>query len=497
MVSSLGAVPKQDSDEVRLIHDASMPKGQSINDKASPNDCHYFGFDTALNLVKAGSYMSKIDLKQGYRSVPIAPHCYDATGLKWRFKNSKQDVYFYDTRLPQGSSMAPGIFNTITQAIVRIMHKKGCKGITVYLDDFFISHDSYDGCVYYTDMLLDLLQKLGFSINWKKFCPPSQSIIYLGINIDSCRCIIYIPPKKLEELKQAVSGWIETKRSFSKRQLQSIIGKLSWAAALVRPARPLLRRLINVTKRLHRPSHHVRLDVATKADLFMWLHFLKSEQFIGVRYLRSRRAQPDLTLSTDSCTTGAAAWHCNENLPDEDRSDWFYINWEADFPNLKDKHINVKELFIVKLSVDRWGPLMQNKNIVLYTDNSSTKFWINKGTAKCVEVTDILRDINYACAVYDIYLVAKHIVSQKNVTADALSRLHDLDMATTAHAMIEQFCNIDIAAHDYALFNHMSYNAFLTVLQSWESNTRCCSKNCMLTEKLFLQNQQRPRTGVT
>ena len=60
-------IQKQYSEEVRLIHDASMPHRQSINDMASPGECHYLEFDAALKLVNAGSFMSRIDLKHGYR----------------------------------------------------------------------------------------------------------------------------------------------------------------------------------------------------------------------------------------------------------------------------------------------------------------------------------------------------------------------------------------------------------------------------------------------
>ena len=31
VISAIGAIPKPDSDEVRLIHDCSMPEGQGLN----------------------------------------------------------------------------------------------------------------------------------------------------------------------------------------------------------------------------------------------------------------------------------------------------------------------------------------------------------------------------------------------------------------------------------------------------------------------------------
>jgi hypothetical protein len=185
------------------------------------------------------------------------------------------------------------------------------------------------------------------------------------------------------------------------------------------------------------------------------------------------------------------AWHSNANLCSEHKSDWFYIHWDSDFPEASSKHINIKELYIVKLSLDRWAPLCRDKNVVLYTDNNSTKFWINKGSSTSLDATNILCDIHYLCAEFNIYLTAKYVASEKNITADALSRFHDLNMATTAHSMLEQFCDIDIAADYFEVFNHMSYYAFIAVLQSWENSLKCCNKNCTLTKNTCLQSQQR------
>ena len=44
-----------------------------------------------------------------------------------------------------------------------------------------------------------------------------------------------------------------------------------------------------------------------------------------------------------------------------------------------------------------------------------------------------------------IYLTARRVSSHRNVTADALSRFHDLNCAAVAHAMLEQRCGINIA----------------------------------------------------
>ena len=99
VVSALGAVPKPDSEDVRLIHDCSMPKGKGFNSYSKVNSFEFQTLDDAIKLLKPGYFMSKIDLKSAYRSVPIHPSNYAGTGLKWRFKGGKvKFTYFVDTR---------------------------------------------------------------------------------------------------------------------------------------------------------------------------------------------------------------------------------------------------------------------------------------------------------------------------------------------------------------------------------------------------------------
>ena len=95
VVSATGAVPKPDRDDVRLIHDFSMPEGHELN--SYTNDVNHFQFqslDYAIRLLKSGYYMSKIDLHHAYRSVPIHPKNYQGSGLKWKFKGNKAEFTF-------------------------------------------------------------------------------------------------------------------------------------------------------------------------------------------------------------------------------------------------------------------------------------------------------------------------------------------------------------------------------------------------------------------
>ena len=98
IVSALGAVPKQDSDEIRIIHDASPPRGKSLNTFATDLKCQYTSLDKVIDALPPEGWLAKV--RHAYRSVPISPTNYSATGLKWKFSGSKDYVYMYDARLP-------------------------------------------------------------------------------------------------------------------------------------------------------------------------------------------------------------------------------------------------------------------------------------------------------------------------------------------------------------------------------------------------------------
>ena len=137
-------------------------------------------------MIKPGYYLSKVDLGHAYKSVPIHPSNYEATGLKWQFKGNKlKYTFLVDSRLPFGARKSPEIFHRLTQAVWRIMAKRGFDAIIVYLDDFLIVGETKEVCQLAFDTLITLLQHLGFEISWRKVIRPTQKLVFLGIEVDT------------------------------------------------------------------------------------------------------------------------------------------------------------------------------------------------------------------------------------------------------------------------------------------------------------------------
>ena len=62
-----------------------------------------------------------------------------------------------DTKLPFGAKLSVGVFHRLTQAVKRIMARKGYDQIIVYLDDFLIIAESKEKCAEALNSFLQLL----------------------------------------------------------------------------------------------------------------------------------------------------------------------------------------------------------------------------------------------------------------------------------------------------------------------------------------------------
>ena len=73
--------------------------------------------------------------------------------------------------------------------------------VSSFLDDFLILAPSFRKAIEHTSMLIDLLQKLGFRINWgKSSLEPQRRLQYLGVMIDLESLSFSLPEEKVQEV---------------------------------------------------------------------------------------------------------------------------------------------------------------------------------------------------------------------------------------------------------------------------------------------------------
>lgn len=410
IVSALGAIPKPDSSEIRLIHDCSRPHGQAVNDYIETSSFKFQTLDDAIKLLRPNYYMAKIDLRHAYRSVPIHPFNYQFTGLKWQFLGNTHVTYLYDTRLPFGAKSSPEIFHRITQSVRRMMARRGFHDIIVYLDDFLIIGASLEQCKLAYDTLLQLLVDLGFSISHHKLVLPTQRLTFLGEQLDTTDCTMTLPAGKLTELQDVVLEF-QNKQRASKKQLQRLAGKLNWACRVVYGGRTFLRRILDTLNSLS-SSGKCKLNGKFRSDILWWIRFLKI--FNGTRLFLDM--VPTVDVATDACSLAAGGYF---------RGDWFYHNFTLDSPLWSSLHINHKEALAIVLAAKRWGRLWANQRIIIHSDNQAAVQMINKGTTANAVIMQELRSLFWLSALYNFHITAVYVEGAKNTIADAISRLHE------------------------------------------------------------------------
>ena len=130
-------------------------------------------------------------------------------------------------------------------AVVFILTKDNAL-VDVYIDDFFGAATVEEApCVY--NRLLPLLRELGLEISPEKRFEPSTHMVCLGITFDTELLIISIPEDKIVKLNEELCTWL-LRLTFTKRQLQPSLGKLSYVTACIQPRRTFMNRLLNVLR---------------------------------------------------------------------------------------------------------------------------------------------------------------------------------------------------------------------------------------------------------
>ena len=301
-------------------------------------------------------------------------------------------------------------------------------------------------------VLLELLRSLGFSISYHKVEPPTTSLVFLGIQIDSVKMQLSLPQDKVRELHTLVDSYA-LRRHASLKQLQSLAGKLVWACQVVRGGRSFLRRILDYTRPLRGARHKVKLGDDFFKDLSWWQHFLTT--FIG-KSISVDSYRPTVAVEADSCSLGMGVV-CG--------TDWFYVDWAADAPDIHKLHINHKETAAIVVAARRWAPQWEGKSVTVFTDNQTAIHIVNRGTSADPTVMELLRELFWLSVMHNFSLSAKYLQGEHNIFADTVSRLGS-NSWLLQWVLLNQIVlyTHDIDAFANQLHLHMPDNSLITLL---------------------------------
>ena len=432
--SPIGLVPKGHTmNRWRMIVDLSFPATASVNDGIKADLCslRYATLDDALQLVSRlgrDSQLVKIDLKDAYRMIPIHPADHYLLAITW------EGATYVDRSLPFGLRSAPKLFTAVADALAWALFRRGIRFLLHYLDDFlFIGEPDSLEAATAKAYATEVFDELGVPVASHKTEGPATCVTFLGIVIDTHRFQVRLPEDKLTRLKALVQEW-HSKRGCSRRELESLLGHLSHAASVVRPGRLFLRQLFALLPAAPRPHHHLRLNLAARADLHWWEFFL--QEWNGISLLTP--AEPSVHIYSD------AAGKCGCGAFDP-QHEWFNAVWP---PHWAQIDIAVKELTPVVLAAAIWGHSWAGKHVKFHVDNIAVVAVVQKLNARDLLLCHLLRCLYFYAAYFRFRFSATHIPGAENTAADALSRAN----LSLFHSLFPQVLPATVPLQTLALF---------------------------------------------
>ena len=333
--SPLMSRPK-DTNKRRVILNLSHPYGASLNDAVTrhkfdgrPSTLRFPSIDAIADAIRhdvTDPVLFKIDVARAFRNLRVDP--VDATkfGISWQGK------FYLDPSVTFGWTHGSAASQMVSDAVTYILKASGCR-IFPYIDDY-VGVASRDDAERQFWLLYDLLSALGLPINKDKLDPPSDALTCLGIRINIPASSLSIDPHKLIAIHQECFQ-VSTKKFLSKKNFQSLMGKLIYIHKCVHPARIFINRILDLFRT---NSHKKRIHLTPQfhQDLEWFQKFLP--HFNGITLFHKPIITDLSPVYIDACLSGIGGI-------------WGTRVYSAPAPVVPDFHLNIVHLEMINLVV--------------------------------------------------------------------------------------------------------------------------------------------------
>ena len=127
--STLFLVPKKDGGQRPVVN------LKALNNFVQTPHFKMEGIHTLKNLLRAGDWLTKVDLKDAYFAIPIHPE------HRKYLRFSMADKLYQFTCLPFGLAWAPWVFTKTLRPVAAIVRELGMR-VIVYIDDILLMAES-------------------------------------------------------------------------------------------------------------------------------------------------------------------------------------------------------------------------------------------------------------------------------------------------------------------------------------------------------------------
>jgi hypothetical protein len=360
--------------------------------------------ETVRFLVRKGDWFVKLDLKDAYLTVPIQNSQKKYLRFKWNGR------IFQFKCMAFGLAPAPRVFTKLLKVVVAFLRKQGIR-LVVYLDDFLIMNESEEGARADLKSMLDILEFLGFLINWEKSVTnPANIMEYLGMIVDSNKLSFSLPITKVQDVKLLCKKALAS-GTVPLRAVASILGNFTWAIPTIPFAQSHYRSMqhfyiTEVKKAGGNLNVKCSLSSESRSDLEWWVFNLEKSN--GKDFFPRN---PDIEIFSDASLSGWAAV-CNGVAT---RGPWTTSH--------ADLHINHLELTGALYALQSFVGEAQGLSVRIYLDNSTAVCYINKGGGtRSSDLTKIAKRLTEFCEHRNLTIEAINLPGVMNIEADRESR---------------------------------------------------------------------------
>ena len=256
---------------------------------------------------------------------------------------------------------------------------------------------------------LAVCKELGIQVNFKKSSlVPTQSLVYLGMEIQSLPFIARPTPARANNLLRLIEEFLSTPSppAFLWRRL---LGHLSSLILLVSGGMIRMRLLQLCLKDqwdFLDDQFQVSWSPLCREDLLWWSRVVQLREGVSLSI-----PAPDISFFSDASDVGWGA------LVGEHHASGLWL------PHQKTLSINMRELLAVQLDLQAFELLLVGMSVALFCDNTTTVAYLRRsGGTFSATLNATAREILLWAENRRIRLLPQFIMGSSNVTADALSR---------------------------------------------------------------------------
>ena len=372
------------------------------------------GLHTVRDLLRRRDFMAKVDLSDYFFHLPIPLEHREYFRFMWQGKK------YQCTAMPFGLAPAPRLATKILQPVIRHLRSMGVR-LVVYIDDVLVLARSQEECLRHTQLLVDTLHHFGFGVHPDKIqAVPTRSIEFLGIQVNSALMQFRVPRHKIRDLRREISA-VRSKHETGELTLRlysSLIGKFNAIRGAVQSAPlhiwPLLHLQNSVLRRSKKDwDSPMSLSLRALEELSWWHQEMADWSGLSIIPVRHSKV-----LTTDASSHGWGGWWRRVGFKPrrEDEARGFFTREESRMSS------NSRELHAVLYSMMAAAPRLRNSVVLVETDNSTTKAYVNHLGGRSKFLSSVAHRLWTVTNKYSITLRAVHRPGVENRRADLLSR---------------------------------------------------------------------------